>query len=218
MNEDLNAMKKSLGELIANALKQDIFNKNMEFGERLIEAELATRFDVSRSTIREAFMILEQEGLVTSKARKGTFVSNFTKEDMNEMLELRLIIEAKAFINALDRMEEEHYLELHSILEKMKLEADKGNWNILFDLDMEFHQFVILHCGNSRFRKLYESIQVQLRVYLAHLNQYYSSPISFYMEHVELYEALVHKDKQRVEKQIADHINYVEEKLIRQKN
>ncbi|WP_156291504.1 GntR family transcriptional regulator [Oceanobacillus salinisoli] len=215
MNEDNILLRKPLGELIAEQLKQDIFNQKIEFGERLIEADLAERFDVSRSTIREALKILEQEELVTSKARKGTFVSEFTEKDLDEMTELRLILEVNAFIRALKNLEENHYRDLQAIIDEMKIQAEKKNWNALFDLDMQFHQYVVRICGNSRIVKIYEAISIQIRVYLAHLDQYYTNPVSFYKEHKELFDALVLKDKQLVKKQVENHINYVEEKLLR---
>lgn len=212
-NEDI-IVRKSLGEIIANHLKQDIYNQKIKFGERLIEADLAERFDVSRSTIRESLKILEQEELVISKSRKGTFVSEFTEQDLDEMTELRLIIEPKAFMNALSRMEIKNFQELEQIIEKMKMKAEDGNWNALFDLDMQFHQYVINMCGNSRIIKIYESINVQIRVYLAHLDQYYSNPMSFYHEHRELLGTLSKKDASLIEQKITKHITYVEEKLL----
>jgi DNA-binding GntR family transcriptional regulator len=212
-NEDI-IVRKSLGEIIANHLKQDIYNQKIKFGERLIEADLAERFDVSRSTIRESLKILEQEELVMSKSRKGTFVSEFTEQDLDEMTELRLIIEPKAFMNALSCMERKNFQDLEQIIEKMKMEAENSNWNALFDLDMQFHQYVINMCGNSRIIKIYESINVQIRVYLAHLDQYYSSPMSFYHEHRELLGTLLKKDASLIEKKLTEHITYVEEKLL----
>ncbi|WP_085991602.1 GntR family transcriptional regulator [Oceanobacillus senegalensis] len=209
-------VKKSLGELIADHLRRDIYNQHIKFGERLIEADLAERFDVSRSTIRESLKILEQEELIVSKARKGTFVSEFTKNDLDEMTEVRLLIEAHAFVTALENLNEKNFLELQAIIENMKIEAKKGNWNELFDLDMKFHQYVVNMCGNSRIIKIYESIRIQIRIYFAHLDQYYSSPMSFYKEHKELFEVLLHKDGELVKKQIENHIFYVEEKLLQQ--
>ncbi|WP_068674822.1 GntR family transcriptional regulator [Oceanobacillus sp. Castelsardo] len=212
-NKDI-IVRKSLGEIIAGYLKKDIYNKKIKFGERLIEADLAERFDVSRSTIREAFKILEQEELVFSKSRKGTFVSDFTEQDLNEMIELRLIIEPRAFVNAVSILNEENFRDLEQMIEKMKDTAEKSDWNALFDLDMQFHQYVVSMSDNSRMIKIYESINVQMRVYLAHLDQYYSSPKSFYQEHKELFDTLLKKDASLVEKKTIEHITNVGEKLL----
>lgn len=218
MNQAINILKKPLSEVIAEILREDIYNRELDLGDRLIEAELAERFDVSRSTIREALRILEQEELVTSKVRKGTFVSQFTAEDMDELIEVRMLLESKAFMKALSNLREEHFKALLEIIEEMKDEGEKGNWNRLFDLDMQFHNYVINLCGNTRIIKIYESIQVQIRVYLAHLDQYYSSPLSYYKEHKELYDALLKKDPELVKTQTKHHIEFVEEKILRGNN
>jgi len=217
-NDQAMLLKKPLGELIAEQLRQDIYNRKFEFGERLIEADLAERFDVSRSTIREALKILEQEELITSKARKGTFINEFTEKDLDELTEVRLMIETTAFVKAMNNLKNNHFQDLEAIINKMEKEAENDDWNQLFNLDMEFHQYVINQCGNSRMIKIYESIGVQIRVYLAHLDKYYTSPKSFYKEHRELLDVIKKKDKELIMNQISNHIDYVEEKLLRKKD
>lgn len=215
MKDENALLKKSLGELIAEQLRQDIYNRRIKFGERLIESNLAEKFDVSRSSIREALSILEKEELVTSRARKGTFVSEFTRQDLEEMMELRLLLEPQAFRNALVKMNESNFQHLESIVNRMKEEAEQNNWNALFNLDSEFHQYVIQLCGNSRIVKFYESLSVQIRVYFSHLYQYYTSSMAFYREHQELLNVLSRKDFEKIEEKIKNHITYVEERLLR---
>ncbi|SFB39197.1 DNA-binding transcriptional regulator, GntR family [Lentibacillus halodurans] len=211
-------MQKPLSELIADELKRKIWNEEIQFGERLLETELAESYDVSRSTIREALKILESEELVVSQARKGTYVADFTDQDVNEMIELRTLIESHAFMQAMTRLESEHTKKLEEIVGKMKEKADENDWNGLFDLDMQFHSYVVGLCGNSRIIKIYDSLQVQIRTFLMHLDRYYSSPQSFYAEHKQLLEALVSNDVHTVNGRVREHIEYVETKLLGQKN
>ncbi|MFC4557679.1 GntR family transcriptional regulator [Virgibacillus kekensis] len=214
MEEDDTILQKPLSELIADQLKKRIWNEEMQFGERLLETELAETYDVSRSTIREALKILEIEELVVSKARKGTYVANFTEQDVNEIIELRTLIEAQAFTKAVSRLEKEHIEKLDSILAEMKKRVADKDWNGLFDLDMKFHSYVVGLCGNSRIIKIYDSLQVQIRTFLMHLDKYYSSVESFYQEHADLLEALKSRNVMHVNRQVKDHIEYVEEKLL----
>src|SRR5699024_10294920 len=97
-----------LSELIADELKRRIWNKELEFGERLLETELAEVYDVSRSTIRAALRILESEELIISKARKGPYVATFTEKHLQEINELIILIEARAFLQALPKLDESH--------------------------------------------------------------------------------------------------------------
>lgn len=214
MDNDSITLHKPLSELIADQLKQEIWNRDIQFGERLLETELAQRFDVSRSTIREALKVLEMEELVISQARKGTYVADFTNQDLNEMIELRTVIEAQAFTKAIPHLTDNHFDDLKAITNEMKQKADGEAWTPLFDLDMQFHRYVVNLCGNSRIIKLYDSLQVQIRTYLMHLDQYYSSAQSFYKEHEELLAALTSKDIAEVKQKVEDHIEFVEEKLL----
>lgn len=205
---------KPLGELIADEMKRQIWNKELKFGERLLETDLAEKFDVSRSTIREALRILEIEELVISKARKGTYITEFTSQDLEEITELRMIIEVRAFIEALPNLTKKDEQALEKIVEEMKEVANEGNWNKLFDLDMYFHGYVVNLCGNSRIIKIYDSLQVQIRTVLMYLNQYYSSYISFYKEHKDLFEGLRSRKERIVKEKVNNHIVFVEEKLL----
>ncbi|MBY7142942.1 GntR family transcriptional regulator [Virgibacillus sp. NKC19-3] len=214
MDDDTMIVQKPLSELIAEQLRQQIWDRELEFGERLLEVELAEMFDVSRSTLREALKMLEQEGLVISKARKGTYVAQFSNKDLKEIIELRTLVEDHAFTDALSNLSEEHFQKLEAIINQMKEEVERKDWNALFDLDMQFHSYVVGLCNNSRIIKIYDSIQVQIRAYLVHLDQYYSSHQEFYEEHKELYNALVTKDAKVVYGRVRDHIAYVGENLL----
>ncbi|MGP4105779.1 GntR family transcriptional regulator [Virgibacillus sp. L01] len=214
MEDDNYVVQKPLSQLIADQLKRKIWNEEIQFGERLLETELAESFDVSRSTIREALKILEIEELVISQARKGTYVADFTEQDLDEIIELRTLIESQAFTQAIKGLEKEHIEILEQIIDQMKVKADEKDWNGLFDLDMQFHSYVVNLCGNSRIIKIYDSLQVQIRTFLMHLDQYYSSFQSFYDEHKELLRALVSRDVHTVNESVKNHIAYVEAHLL----
>lgn len=211
MGDDSGIVQKPLSELIAEQLKRSIWNQEVHFGERLLESELAEFFDVSRSTIREALRILENEELIISKARKGTYVADFSKKDRDEIIELRALLEVHAFRQATAHLQDEHFKKLEAIVEEMKAQAKEKNWNNLFDLDMHFHSYVVHLSDNSRLIKIYNSIQVQIRTFLVHLNQLYPSHEAFYNEHKQLLEALKTKDANMVTKQVQDHIEFIGE-------
>lgn|SRR5690625_1908840 len=214
MASDYSLIQKPLSELIADEIKQWIWNKDLDYGERLLETNLAEKFDVSRSTIREAFKILEGEELIISKARKGTYVATFTEKDLVEINELRTLLEARAFLQALPKLEEKHFNDLEAIIERMKQGVKRKDWNELFNLDMTFHRYLMDLSDNSRILKIYDSLQVQIRTALMHLDEYYSSFDAFYQEHKELLDILKTKDADKVKESIINHIGYVEEKLL----
>ncbi len=210
--------QESLGELVANEIRKSIWNKELEFGQRLIENDLSEKFDVSRSTIRDALKILEYEELVVSKPRKGTYISQFSNKDWREIIELRTIVESYAFVKALPKLGDEQIKKLESILEDMRINSINKNWKKLFDLDMKFHSYIVNLSENSRVIRLYESIQVQIRTFLVNLDKYYSNHQSFYEEQKELFDTLLTKNPKLIDQKIRIHIEYVEGKLLADDN
>src|SRR5699024_11583312 len=122
------------------------------------KTDLAEKFDVSRSTIREALKILEGEELIISKARKGTYVATFTEKDLIEINELRTLLEARAFLQALPKLEDKHFDDLEAIIERMKQGVKRKDWNELFNLDMTFHSYIIDLRDNSHILIIFESL------------------------------------------------------------
>src|SRR5690606_41001976 len=71
---------------------------------------------------------------------------------------LPILLETYAFKRALPRLEEKHIEDLEKILERMKVKTTEKNWSDLFDLDMQFHHYIVKVCGNSRLISIYDSI------------------------------------------------------------
>jgi DNA-binding GntR family transcriptional regulator len=74
-------------------------------GQRIVQEEVADRLGVSVAPVREALRILEQEGQVTYRARRGYFVTELRFEDLEEIYELRQALEAGAARRALPRLD-----------------------------------------------------------------------------------------------------------------
>src|SRR6478735_3441645 len=86
------SMRESVGEVIRKALYDRRFNA----GESLSEARLAAEMGISRGPVREALLVLVQEGLLTHSPNRGFSVINFTAEDLREISEVRVPLEATA--------------------------------------------------------------------------------------------------------------------------
>lgn len=207
--------QKSLSEIISEEIRQRIWAGQIQLGERLFEVNLAKEMEVSRSSLREAFQMLEFEGLVVNMARKGTFVISFSEKDVQEISEVRLLLETQAFVNASQKIDEGNFRELKEMAETMKEYASKGNWGKVFDLDMEFHIYVVKLSNNTRIIKLYDVIQMQIRTLLSQLNSFYEQRQELlYQEHVELIEVLRSRDVEAVEKMVKKHIIDTSENML----
>ena len=77
-----------LRDVVFNTLRQAILRGELKPGERLMEIQLANKLGVSRTPIREAIRMLEQEGLAVTIPRKGAEVAKMTEKDMEDVLQI----------------------------------------------------------------------------------------------------------------------------------
>ena len=87
---------KDVTQSIFEILSNRILTSQLKDGERLNENRLAAEHNISRGPLREAFRLLEKEGLVRSIPRKGTFVKELHKRDIEEVFQIREMIECFA--------------------------------------------------------------------------------------------------------------------------
>ena len=101
---DKGAKKVSLAEQVYMRLRTEILHCQLPPGTELSEAELAARFEMSKTPVREALVTLRQEGLVLTFPRRGYQVAPITFGDMNELFDLRIMLEAGAVELACQRI------------------------------------------------------------------------------------------------------------------
>ncbi len=86
----------TLRERIVTSIRSAIVNGQLKPGTRIAEPELAERFGISRTPIREAFRQLESEGFITVIPRKGAIVAFFSAQDVSNFYDLKMILEGYA--------------------------------------------------------------------------------------------------------------------------
>ena len=101
-----------LRDVVFNTLRQAILKGELKPGERLMEIQLANRLGVSRTPVREAIRKLELEGLVLMIPRKGAIVAEITIKDLEDVLEVRGVLEILAVQNACQNITETQLQEL----------------------------------------------------------------------------------------------------------
>src|SRR5579875_2987406 len=95
--------RKSLGDDVADRLRQAILHGELEAGRHLREEELAERLQVSRGPVRDAFVSLEREGLVRSSRHRGVTFVELNRRDLHEIFTLRSVLEPLAVSLAAER-------------------------------------------------------------------------------------------------------------------
>src|ERR1700735_4840987 len=113
------ASRKSLGEDVAERLREAILHGELSPGQRLREEELSARLEVSRGPVRDAFILLEREGLVRSSRNRGVSVVELTRNDLQEIYTLRSALEPMAITLAIQRGDAEDLAEMDASLAEM---------------------------------------------------------------------------------------------------
>ena len=94
------SLPEGLPQELARGLQEAIVFRDLTPGARLVEEEVASRFAISRSPVREAFRILETRGLVRREARRGSRVAELSRRDLDEVYACRLELEGLAAAQA----------------------------------------------------------------------------------------------------------------------
>ena len=115
----------SLTDEIADVVRERILKGEYEIGEKIKENQIATELRVSRTPIREAFKILENEGLIDYVPNRGCFAKGFTKQDVEDIYAVREALEALAVNWAVDRITEKEIAALEEQCDLMEFYTKK---------------------------------------------------------------------------------------------
>lgn len=131
-----------LVDSVGRTLEEQILSGELRPGDRLTVVPLAHRFGMSQSTIREALLMLEQRGLVTSKPRRGVFVSRLDEREAADICRMRALIEAYALSVGAVRITNDLLAALERQVAGMRKCSLPRNLSKLIQHDQEFHRLI----------------------------------------------------------------------------
>jgi DNA-binding GntR family transcriptional regulator len=199
-------VQRALRNDVYDALRQALVSGALRPGERVNEAEIARQMQISRAPIREAIRQLEQEGLLESVPRRGTFVVALSRDDVEEVYTLRADVEARAIRRAIPRLSPGDLETLATLVETMEAAATAGDVAQLLETDTQFHRVLVEAAGWARLRKIWESLHPQtLTLYtLTTLTDW--TPLDHARRHAPLLSAIRAGDPDLAAAAIQDHI------------
>lgn len=132
---------KTRAEHVLELIKEDILSGHFKSGEPLRQSLLAEKYQVSRIPIREALLQLESQGLVRMEAHKGAVVSEISIEEIDELFQLRAILEPYILELAIPKMDDKCFQRCDEILTKLeKALNQKENIEQWSEYNFEFHK------------------------------------------------------------------------------
>ena len=140
----------NLNDIAYTRIKDDIVSCALQPGEEVSEGLLVARYGMSKAPIRSAMMRLRQEGLVVSRGRQGNAVSPVTLRDIQEIFQLRLVLEVTAVRLAAGKVDAARLRALNEAAHAAYPADDKAGQAAYLRANRAFHRYVAESTGNQR--------------------------------------------------------------------
>ncbi|MCR5144703.1 MAG: GntR family transcriptional regulator [Lachnospiraceae bacterium] len=176
-----------LRDVVYNTLRNAILRGELLPGERLMEMHLANKLGVSRTPIREAIKLLEDEGLAVTVPRKGAQVAKMTEKDLQDVLEIRNALDELAVSMACARKKPEQLQTLKEALESFEFATKSKDPRKIAEEDEKFHNVIYEMADNPKLTRVVVDLREQMYRYRYE-----------YVKDNETYEKLIQEHKEMI--------------------
>ena len=190
----------ALKEAITNA---DIYAHREEL--RLDERQLSESLGVSRTPIREAMTLLEQEGFLRTVPRRGVFIVRKTKKQIVEMIEMWAAIESMAARLATVNASDEEIASLRTIFDEFRNSTPAEHIHEYSDANIAFHQAIIRLSGSHLMGKTIDNLFIHVRAIRKLTISQSDRAVRSIADHMKIIEALERRDTELAERLVRQH-------------
>lgn len=189
----------------------EIVSGNLRPGAALSELEISKTLQTSRSPIREAMMALESNGMVRRYPGRGCFVAEITVQDLNEIFDLRALLEVAALRRSYQFLKD---FELEQLEHDLQSLTTGSPVECYFDTDRRLHELLIGNCGNMRLLLILRTLNGQIEQMRRISAQQPMRLAASRMEHLEIVSSLRKHDLARSCDLLAEHIHNVQKSTL----
>ena len=205
----------SVADQVAALLRQRILNGELRPGTPLQEIPLAASLGVSRNTMREATRILSLENLLKRSIHRGVAVSQLSLKDVQEIYQLRRMLEISAVLAAAKDKHSEILSELRSALEGYARAVRERDWPPAVGFDLQFHSLLIRFHRNRRLESFYQRVIGELRMGMVLVDRGHDDPSALIPVHRKMYQLLSAGKLKQCADVLAQHLDDSEYRLSR---
>ena len=197
-------MKKK--EVIYKDVKNKLLNGKYKANEVLKEEELAQKYKVSRTPVREALQILVKEGFLTHRRKVGYIVKPLTKNELKEIVGIRSVLESYAARLTTENYDEKLIQKLEKLIEKTENALTENNIQKFYKFNCEFHLELYKSSGNKKLIEIIENLRENFQRYTRMLLNIDNMPYESLKDHKMMIEAMKERNPDKVEKVVKEHI------------
>jgi DNA-binding GntR family transcriptional regulator len=199
-----------LRDIVCDTIRDQIVRGDHPPGSHLVEERLAQELGVSRNPIREALRVLASEEFVQVVPRRGAVVATPSDEDVLEVFEVRVALEALAARLAARKRDEEDLAAFADTLERSRVALERGDAGELTALNSAFHERVLLAAGNSYLRAVMMHMRSRMQWIFSQTARSSRGRHSL-EEHVALYEAIAEQHEDEAARLAVQHVKAAED-------
>jgi DNA-binding GntR family transcriptional regulator len=194
-------------EVTIEKIRDAIISGELPLGSKLSEQRLADALGVSRSPVRDALAALQSEGLVTISPKRGTFVFTPELRIIDDLCELRAIIEVGALRIAVERNHNVLMRGLEQACAAMQGALGVDDSQAYTDGDYRFHNTIVESTGNRSIISAYDSVISPLKALRTHLFTFMKETTTRSMsEHISIMDACRTKDAGSAASRLGEHV------------
>jgi DNA-binding GntR family transcriptional regulator len=208
----------ALYQEVAERLRQRIFAHELTPGTWIDEQKLAEQYGISRTPLREALKVLASEGLVDLRPRRGCYVTEISRQDMDDIFPLIAMLEGRCAVEAVKRAKPADISALKSIHEQLEAAAREGRIDAFFESNQEFHKKIQELSGNRWLLSVIQDLRKVLKLSRLHSLSLEGRLQQSLDEHRLIMAAVQSGDAVKAEKLMHDHLLSSREALAKMKD
>jgi DNA-binding GntR family transcriptional regulator len=202
-------------EFVYDALRRAILSGTLPGGSRLVQADIASQLSVSTTPVREALRDLAAEGLVVFNAHIGAVVRELTDEELEELYDIRKLLEPLAIRRAAERISADELRQAEAVAAQMQQEDDPAAWA---ELNRTFHGILETAARAPFILSVLKSVQAVSAIYVAHSIILRPERIaSGNREHAALIDALRKRDADKSAAVLIAHLDATLQALLNER-
>lgn len=195
-----------LYEEVADQLRGRIFAHELAPGAWIDEQSLAKEFGISRTPMREAIKVLAAEGLITMKLRRGAYVTEVNRGDLEQIFTVLSLLEGEAAKEAATKAKESDLNALDDLHLRLEKAAADRDLDLFFDTNVRFHERIIAIAANPWMTSVIEDLRKVLKLQRKDSLSRSGRLQQSLSEHREILKALLKRDPIAAEQAMRTHL------------
>ena len=196
----------TLSQEAYRVLRSSILRRFLPAGSKLVVRVLAQELGLSPTPVKQALAVLEREGLVSGVPHRGYFLPRFTPRDIQELYELREVVEGLSARLAAKSVDARAVTRLQKLVDRGRACVQSGDAEAYGDLDVAFHHLIREVAGNGRLIRTADAFEGQIRLLISTSVRVSGRLQSSFKEHTAIFRAIGSHLPEVAEQRMREHV------------